>query len=337
MTETATATTSPEETSRHGEVFRRGWALVARKEIADTLRSVRFFLIVAVITIASVASIQAAASTIRDAAQGAQEDPALFLRLFTLAPEDMPSVFSFFGLVGLLAPLLGIAFGFDAISSERSQGTLPRILSHPVHRDDVINGKFAAGLAVIALTLAATMALVTGMGMWRLGITPDAGQIARLIAYLFVAVVYAGAWLAFAILCSVIFERAASSALTTIVVWLLFTIFWQLLAGLAADRIAPASEDATFQEQLRNVRLELTINRFSPQTLYEEASTALLAPDVRSLDVLLPEQVDRAVFGQLSFTQSLLIVWTQISVLVGLILGLFAYAYSLFLRQEVRA
>ena len=32
-------------------------------------------------------------------------------------------------------------------------GTLPRLLSQPIHRDDVINGKFAAGLAVIAMVL----------------------------------------------------------------------------------------------------------------------------------------------------------------------------------------
>ena len=43
--------------------------------------------------------------------------------------------------------LFQIAFGFDDISGERSEGTLPRLVSQPIYRDDVINGKFAAGLA----------------------------------------------------------------------------------------------------------------------------------------------------------------------------------------------
>lgn len=112
---------------------------------------------------------------------------------------------------------------------------------------------------------------------------------------------------------------------------------WSLLVAAAADAIAPAGGDANFEEQLRNVRMELTLDRFSPQTLYEQASTALLAPDVRSLDVLLPEQVDRAVPGELSLPQSLLVVWTQITVLVALIVAIFVAAYVQFLHQEIRA
>ena len=73
-----------------------------------------------------------------------------------------------------LLPLVGIAFGFDAINGERAQGTLPRLLSQPIHRDDVVNGKFAAGLAVIGLVLVAMLALISGYGLFRLGIVPTA-------------------------------------------------------------------------------------------------------------------------------------------------------------------
>ena len=314
-----------------------GWRIIARKELADTLLSARFYLLVAIVGLTTVGAVQAASSTIRDAAPTAAEDPSLFLRLFTVAPEDLPSFFSFFGLVGLLAPLLGIAFGFDAVSSERTQGTLPRLVSQPVHRDDVINGKFAAGLGVIGTVLVVIAALVTGLGILRLGLTPDPGEITRLIAYLLVAIVYAGAWLAFAILCSVVLQRAATAALATIAVWLVFTLFWPLLVGVAANTIAPAGDEATFEEQVRNVRVEVTVDRFSPQTLYEEASTALLSPDIRSLDVLLPEQLDRAIPGELGIGQSFLIAGTQIAVLVALIVVLFVAAYVLFLRSEIRA
>lgn len=314
-----------------------GWRIIARKELADTLLSARFYLLVTIIGLTTIGAVQAASSTIRDAAPTAAEDPSLFLRLFTVAPEDLPAFFSFFGLVGLLAPLLGIAFGFDAISSERTQGTLPRLVSQPVHRDDVINGKFAAGLAVIGTVLVVVAALVTGLGILRLGLTPDPGEVTRLVAYLVVAVVYAGVWLAFAVLCSVVLRRAATAALATIAVWLVFTLFWPLLVGLAANTIAPEGEEATFDQQVRKVRVEVTVDRFSPQTLYEEASTALLSPDVRSLDVLLPEQLERAVPGELGFTQSILIGSTQIAILIALIVVLFVAAYVFFLRTEIRA
>ena len=59
--------------------------------------------------------------------------------LFTLSPERVPAFHEFLGILG---PLLGIAFGFDAINGERAQRTLPRLVAQPIHRDEIINGKF---------------------------------------------------------------------------------------------------------------------------------------------------------------------------------------------------
>ena len=320
-----------------------GWRIVARKELADHLLSVRLYVLLLLVGLLGVAAVYAAAGTISEVAPGATEDPAIFLRLFTVAPERFSSFsfldlsFSYFGIIGLLGPLLGIAFGFDGVNNERSQGTLPRLVSQPIHRDDIINGKFAAGLAVIALNLLLLTAVVAGLGILRLGLRPETLEVARLVAYIAVAVAYAGTWLAFALLCSVLLRRAATSAMVTIAAWLLFTIFSAVLAGVLADTIAPAGDDATFDQALRNARMEITISRFSPETLYREATITLLAPDTRSVDIVLPEQADRAVPGVLTLPQSLLLVWQQITALVALTIVLFAAAYVAFMSQEIRA
>ncbi len=81
----------------------------------------------------------------------------------------------------------------------------------------------------------------------------------------------------------------------------------------------------------------MTLNRFSPGTLYDDATSALLNPSVRSLGVLIYEQVDRAIVGALSFGQSLILVWPQIIALVGCILVFFTVGYVLFMREEIRA
>jgi len=322
---------------------RSGWRIVAAKEFADDLLSVRLYILLLLVGMLGVATVYAAAGTIREVAPGATEDPAIFLRLFTVAPERFSSFsfldlsFSYFGIIGLLAPLLGIAFGFDGVNNERAQGTLPRLVSQPIHRDDIINGKFAAGLAVIALNLLLLTAVVAGLGIFRLGLRPETQEVARLVAFLAVAIVYAGAWLAFALLCSVLLRRAATSALVAITAWLLFTIFSSVLAGLLADAIAPAGDDAAFDQALRNARMEITISRVSPETLYREATITLLAPDTRSVDIVLPEQLDRAVPGVLTLPQSFLLVWQQITALVALTIALFAAAYIGFMRQEIRA
>ena len=72
----------------------------------------------------------------------------------------MPAFHEF---IGILGPLLGIAFGFDAINGERSPGTLPRLVSQPIHRDEIINGKFVAGIGAIALALGCLIAIVGGV------------------------------------------------------------------------------------------------------------------------------------------------------------------------------
>lgn len=333
------ATVAPPEVlgSARAAPSRGGWRIVAAKEFADHLLSLRFYLLLLLVGLMAVGAVHAASGTIRDIAPAASEAPAVLLRLLTVVPEDLPSFFSFFGLVGFLSPLLGIAFGFDAVNSERAQGTLPRLVSQPIHRDDVITGKFAAGLAMIALTIGLLAALVVGLGIVRLGVTPDGSELLRLLAYLAVSIVYAGVWLALAILASVLFRRAATSALVCIAAWLVFTVFSSLFAGLLADALARVPDDPTFEQELHHARTELTISRFSPETLYEEASTALLLPEVRSLDILTTEDVERAVVGELPLAQSLLVAWPQITALAALVVALFTVAYLLFMRQEIRA
>lgn len=310
------------------------WGVIAAKEFADNLLSVRFFVLLVILGLAAVAAVSTAASAIKGAASTASGTPSAFLLLFTAAPGSIPS---FVSLVGFLGPLLGIAFAFDAITGERSQRTLPRLVSQPVYRDDVINGKFVAGLAAVAVSVVAVMLVVAGVGILRLGITPGPDDIARLLVYLVLTVIYIGLWMAFALLCSVTLRRAATSALVAIAVWLILALFGLLLAGLLADLIAPIDAAGTAASQIHHLQTEHTLSLVSPLNLYQEATGALLNPQVRAVGVVLPQQTDQAVAGPLSFLQSMLVVWPQIVALVAACVVVFAIAYVVFLRQEVRA
>ena len=53
--------------------------------------------------------------------------------------------------LGFFGPLVGITLGFDSISGEYARGTLSRVLSQPIYRDSLINGKFFAGLTTVAI------------------------------------------------------------------------------------------------------------------------------------------------------------------------------------------
>lgn len=326
-----TSSTLPVSVTRS---LRGGWRIVARKEMADLLLSARFAILLVITALAGLAAVNSAAGEIRDVASAASGTPSIFLLLFTVSPDRVPS---FLELIGFLGPLLGIAFGFDVINSERNAGTLPRLVSQPIHRDDVISGKFAAGLTLIAVAVVTLTAIVSGYGMVQLGITPSGGDLARIVTFAALAIVYVGVWLAFAVLVSVVTRRSATAVLTCISVWLVLTLFAGLVFGAVADVFSPAGDDASVAEIVDNARTELRVSRISPEELYNETATVLLNPQVRTIGIVSPEQLDQAVPDVLPWDQSILLVWPQFVALIATTIVLFIAAFLVFMRQEIRA
>jgi ABC-2 type transport system permease protein len=315
-----------------------GWRVIAGKELADHLLSVRLLLLVGILGAIGVLTIYAASSYIRDLADDIEGPAGIVLALFTIAPPTTATTFeppAFVSWIGLLGPLLGIAFGFDAISSERAEGTLARLVSQPIHRDDVINGKFVAGLSVVGLVVGLIALLVLGVAMFRLAVVPTVDDVLRLLAWFVATVVYIGFWLALATLCSVVFRRAATSALVVIGIWLVLAFFYQFIADVVAGMTAPAIEDLA-----ANVSRTQDLMRLAPGTLYQETTAALLNPSVRTVDdlsSLMLQFEPRAVASILPFGQSALIIWPQIVALVAATAMCFGLAYVVFMRQEIRA
>jgi ABC-2 type transport system permease protein len=313
-----------------------GWRVIAAKEFADHLLSVRFLILLILLGVLAAYTVYAVSGSIRDLAQEATGSPELFVFLFRGAAEPTEGVgVSFLMFVGLLGPLLGIAFGFDAVSAERSEGTLPRLVSQPIHRDDVINGKFVAGLSTIALILGAVMVLIAGISIIRLGVTPTEDQVLRILTWFVVATVYVGFWLAFAMLCSVIFRRAATAALATMSAWIVFVLFWDLIGPVIANVISPRRATAAVADQVAALTMQQNLLRISPARLFTDISSAVLNPAVNTLGFVLPE--DRPLPTLLPYGQSILVAWPLVVALVALTVVCFAAAYVIFMRQEVRA
>jgi ABC-2 type transport system permease protein len=323
----------PAATGPRPEASRGGWRIVAAKELADHLYSGRFVVLLAVLGIATAAAVFAASGGIRDVAADAEGITALFLKLFTVTIDPVPFPLIIF--VSFLAPLLGVMFGFDSVNGERAQGTLPRLLSQPIHRDEVILGKFVAGVSVIAIMLTALVVFVAGIGIFRLGVTPSLPEISRLFVWLVFAVIYVAFWQGLATLVSVRTSRAATSALVPVAIWLVLALFGSFIFGAVAGVISP--DDGTNAGRLANARTEQTVSQISPITLFEQGSTVLLDPETRATGLLTLEQVDRAIVSELNLTQSLGIVWPQLVFLVAMTAAMFALAYVSFMKQEVRA
>jgi ABC-2 type transport system permease protein len=315
---------------REGSPF-KGVGAVALKEAADHITSARMHLVMLLLLLVLGAALYGAIGQIK--ATTAQ-NAFLFLQLLTTAHQPLPS---FASMLGFLLPLLAIALGFDAVNGEFNRRTMSRILAQPIYRDAVLFGKFLGGLLVMAIALVTLWLLMTGLGILFLGLPPSADDIARGLAYLVATLVYAGIWLALAITFSTLVRAPATSALAALAVWLVFSVFWSMLAPVLAQAISPI--DPFDPMSLLNQFYALPdISRISPATLYGEVSSILLDPTSRTVGPVFQEQLVGALVGApLSTGQSILIVWPEIASMLAEMLVLFTISYVVFQRQEVRA
>jgi ABC-2 type transport system permease protein len=316
---------------REGSPWTGLWAVVL-KEYADHLSSVRMRILEGLILVVAVATVYAAAQSLR---QTVGEDPFIYLKLLTTSQDPLPSFVAF---MGFLIPLTGIALAFDAVNGEYNRRTMSRLLAQPIYRDAVLMGKFLAGLLTMATTLLGLWLLVTGLGILRLGVIPEAREVGRGLFFLLATLAYGGVWMALAMLFSVTYRQPATSAMATLAVWLFFAVFWEIVVRLLSNVAALVLMRGGTENELALIQIQLFLSRLSPNTLYSETVLALLNPDVRALGPVLITQLEGAVRGtMLPLWQSLVLAWPQFTALIAAVILLFAYAYILFQRQEVRA
>jgi len=310
---------------RKGSAF-QGLGVVTLKELSDHLVSARMRVLEWLVVLTALAAVYGAIQQIRAVTA---EDPFLFLRLFTTARDPLPSFVSF---LGFLVPLMAIGLGFDSVNGEHSRRTLSRILSQPIYRDALLFGKFLAGLAVLTISLVCLWLLVIGLGLVMLGVAPGGEEIARALLFLLVTVVYAGVWLALAMLFSVTFRSAATAALVTLGMWLFLSVIWPSLAPAIALALVSPENEATL------VVTAQMLARLSPATLFGECVLALLDPTTRTLGPVYLSQLEGAVMGApLPLWDSVMVAWPQIVGMVAASILLFVGGYVTFQRQEVRA
>lgn len=315
---------------REGSPWQGMWTVMA-KEMADNLTGVRIQILQVLGLLAAAGALYAAVNVIRTTTA---QDPFLLLRLFTTAQEPLPAFVAF---LSFLTPLVAIALGFDTVNGEFNRRTMSRILAQPIYRDGLLLGKYLAGLATLAMVLTAIWLLIAGAGLIFLGVPPSAEEVARGLVFLLATIAFGGVWLGLAFVFSVIFRQPATAALASIAVWLFFTVFWGIIAGVLAQALRPV-EFGRLDEVLAQAELELALARFSPNTLYAEVVLVMLNPATRALGPILPVQLHRAILGSpLPFTESLALIWPHLTGLVAAIILLFALGYVLFQRQEIRA
>ena len=311
----------------------QGLGPVFVKELTDHVSSVRMIVLEILIFMIGCVVVYLAIDQIR---QTTAEDPFVLLKVFTASGSLLSLVF----ILGFLVPLMAIALGFDSVNGEHNRRTMSRILSQPIYRDALLAGKFLAGLATIAINLLCLWLIVAGLGIMLLGVPPGGEEVARSLLFMLIALAYAGVWLALAMLLSIVSRSAATAVLVALGIWLFLTLLWPFMAEGIANVIAPPDPRyALFgSADPATIGWVNILRRISPNQLFSEAATTLLAPDTRALGSVYLDQLRGAILGSpLPLSESLAIAWPQAVALIAGVIVLFVAGYIVFQRQEVRA
>jgi Cu-processing system permease protein len=169
---------------------------------------------------------------------------ALTLAFLGAAPTGMVKVspleitiVSLSSLTIFLLPLIALLLSYDAIVGEIDRGTMALLLAYPVSRWQVILGKFAGHVAILAFaTILGYGVAAAGLALAGADIDPEAWRaFASMIGS---SVLLGAAFIALGYLISTVVHDRGTAAGIAIGVWLLFVLLYDmaLLGLLVADQ-----------------------------------------------------------------------------------------------------
>ena len=317
----------------------QGLMAIYRKELADHFTSYRFLILFALIAMVGFITSYMAGINLRESLEGVARPKFVFLMLFNLPG----ALFSLVQFVAFFGPLMGLVLGFDAVNRERAHGTMIKLVSQPIYRDSVINGKFLAGVTTITIMLVSIVLVISGFGLILLGVVPGIEEIWRIIIYLIISIFYISFWLGVSILFSIAFKSITTSALTSFALWIFLSFFVSMGASVLANTIAPVDNQGSTDQMtlIKNNKIKESVSLFSPMVLYSQASSTIIDPTQKTTSSLIlmgpMERLSISRFqNPLSLGQSIVVVYPHIVALVAVTLICFALSYTLFMTQEIR-
>ena len=314
-----------------------GLLVVFKKELADHFSSYRFVILFALIAMVSLISTYMTGVSLREELEGIAKPKLVFLMLFTRGSLSLD------WFVAFLFPLIGIVLGFDSINREIGTWTMSKLVSQPIFRDSIINGKFLAGITTIAIMLVSIVLVISGIGLRVLGVVPGIEEVWRIIIYLIISTIYVSFWLGIALLSSIVFRSIATSALASIAIWVFFFFFTLIGPATLANAVAPVSQAGSDSEAvIRHAQIQEGVRLSSPMGLYSDATATVMNPmqkTTKSLVMMGPmERMLSSRFqNPLPIGQSILVVWPYIVSLIAITLVCFGFSYAVFMRQEIRS
>lgn len=267
---------------------------IARKEISDALRNKLFLITLGLLLVLAIVSIVLGALQVR-ASMADYNNSIEFLKSmgkteFPPKPNLNPLAASkgFVNYLGMIGALLAMILGNHAIVKEKRSGTLKLILSRPVYRDSLLNGKLLGNLGLLA-GISLMVGIITYISLQFVGSVALSGdEILRMVFFFIMSFLYMTVFLILAAAISLMSRNGNKALLITIVLWLVFAFVFPQIGdtmdmdnqlpggffaqmGMTRDQEHKVLANFKFYETLRD-----SIEEMSPTKHYERVSFALL-------------------------------------------------------------
>ena len=249
---------------------------IAEKEFFDHVRSRKFILIFGILlVVAIVGMIGGIAEYNKSLDQYNKHQSTVSSPLSSYMPEK-PSILSVFSSVAtylvFVGGVLGIAMGFDLVSREKESKSLKILLSHPVYRDEVINGKALGGIAALGCALAVVL-LIALATLLVYGIIPDGNELVLIGVFAAVSFLLIFSYFAIALFLSTAMDESGSALIYTIIIFIILSVLIPTLSNTTVTDFVIGSQPELPQELLDQMQVTASANESAP-VLFSAKNTA---------------------------------------------------------------
>jgi len=215
---------------------------------------------------------------------------------------------SLINLVLLFVPLIALVTGAISISSERENGTLSYLLSHPITKSEIFVGKFIGTLIPIWFSIS------LGFGLAGIGVAIGGGEgdVSKYVITALLSALLAASLLSIGLLVSAYSKKASKAIGIAVFLWLLFIILGDL--GIMGTTVAMGL----------GIKQVFVLALLNPAEVFKIASVLALSP---RFEILGPAGIYAVrTFGKEGIFYllfAIMLLWTLIPL---------GYAYLVFTR-----
>jgi ABC-type transport system involved in multi-copper enzyme maturation permease subunit len=153
-------------------------------------------------------------------------------------------------IVRVVLSLMVVFIAYNAVSEEKSSGTLKLILSNRVPRDQLLLGKFLGGWFVIMGSLAVATLVSLILILSHSFIAFASGDWSRLLVFMGLSALYLTVFYAISLFVSVLADKPSVSLMILLQAWIFLIVIYPNLGTIAAENLSrlPSQEQIAQQK-----------------------------------------------------------------------------------------